>query len=124
MKKTLLLPIMLLALAFAGCKDNYDDFEFSGTVVAMETCTSMNDLGYAVSLSNPTDIGGDYKVSENETHHNVVVVYRADRMLKNHDHISGRIYLDPNHSKALCNYNYRSTTGDVPEACFTQLKVE
>lgn len=120
MKHLRLLPLLLL---LAAC-NNYDDFAFSGTVIDHELCTSLMDMGYAVQLDDPDSVGGDYLASDNKVYHNVVVCYQPDQIVKLNERISGRIYLDPNHSKAYCNYNYRNSTGEVPEARFTQLKIE
>ena len=117
MKKALLFSVVLL---FAAC-NNYDDFEFTGKVIDYEECTG-SEFGYAVSLSSPDTIGGDYTNRDGEEYKNVVVVYGSDRLLKRNNLISGRIYLDPNYSHAECTWHY--TDRDVPEAVFTKLKVE
>ena len=117
MKKTIIISAAIFL--FAAC-NNYEDFEFAGTVIDYEMCNGISDLGYAIDLSSPDTIGGDYTNRESETYHNVVVVYGADRMLRSGDKVSGRIYLDPNYSKTECSYNY--TDRDVPEAVFTKLK--
>jgi hypothetical protein len=117
MKKALLFSAILL---LAGCK-NYDDFEFTGTVVDFEECTGSS-FGYAVNLTSPDTIGGDYTTHDCDMYQNVVVIYGADRLLKEGANISGRIYLDPNYSRTECTWRY--TDRDVPEAVFTKLKVE
>ena len=108
-------------LLLAACS-NYEDFEFTGKVVYYEICNGISDLGYAVTLSAPDSIGGEYTTRERGTYQNVVVIYGADRLLKANSNISGRIYLDPNFSKAECSIHY--TDRDVPEAVFTKLKVD
>ncbi len=120
MKKTLLLSLLSL-LTFVAC-EHHDDFDFTGTVVDYEVCNSIYDVGYAVALTSPDSIGGSYTTSDQKVFENVVVIYGSDRMLHGDDHISGRIYLDPNYSKTGCNYRY--TDNDVPEAVFTKLKVD
>ena len=112
--------IIAAAMLFAAC-NNYEDFEFTGKVVDYEQCTS-GSIGYAVSLTSPDTIGGEYTTRERETYQNVVVIYGVDRMLQANSNISGRIYLDPNFSKTECSFHY--TDRDVPEAVFTKLKVE
>lgn len=120
MKRTL--PIALTCLmALASCV-HHDDFDFAGIVVDYELCNGMSEIGYAIDLSSPDSIGGTYTTRTQETYGNVVVVYGADRMLHEDDKVSGRIYLDPHHSKTECNYHY--TDRDVPEAVFTKLKKE
>ena len=111
---------VIMASMFSACVD-HDDFAFTGTVVDYEQCTSITEMGYAIALSSPDTIGGDYETRKHETFHNVVVVYGADRMLHANDNVSGRIYLDPNYSKTQCSYHY--TDRDVPEAVFTKLEV-
>lgn len=107
-------------LLLAACS-NHDDFEFTGTVVDYEQCDGSS-FGYAVSLTSPDTIGGDYQSTDGNIYHNVLVIYGADRLLKANSTISGRIYLDPNYSRTECSFHY--TDRDVPEAVFTKLKVE
>lgn len=118
MKKIALLSIALLF--FASCKE-YEDFEFAGTIVDYEMCNGISDLGYAVALTSPDTIGGDYTTREQKEYQNVVVIYGSDRMLHEGDKISGRIYLDPNYSRTECTWRY--TDRDVPEAVFTKLNL-
>ena len=110
-----------LFFLFASCGD-VDDFPIAGQVVDYELCTSMSDVGYAVALSSPDSLGGRYTVTATEVHHNVVVVYDADRILPVSTRIEGRIYYD-NYSKAQCNYSYAKRRDGVPEACFSELRV-
>lgn len=120
--KKLFLITLAVATAFSldSCKD-HDDFEFSGVVIDYEMCTSLMDMGYAVQLSTPDSVGGEYLASDGMKYKNVVVVYRADRMLHDKDSIGGRIYWDLGHSETECNYHYRESTGDVPEASFSKI---
>ncbi len=124
MKKTFPLIAALLLLA-AGC-NNYDDFEFSGTVIDAETCTNLQNLGYVVELDSPSDMGGDYLAADTMVHHHVAIIYGSDRMLRVGDRIEGKIYIDNNYSKSTCTYHYESrrVNNDVPEACFTKLRVK
>lgn len=124
MKRISLALAFAFSLACASCINTYDDFEFSGTVVGMEMCTSAVDIGYAISLEVPDSVGADYTASNDSIYRHVVVVYNADRRLRYGDRVSGRLYLDPHHSEAECYYHYRSTTGEVPEACFTRLRID
>lgn len=121
MKKLFLALPLLLALS--ACHKHNDEFEFSGIVVDYELCTSLQDLGYAVQITSSDTIGRTYLTQTGQHVPNVIVIYNSDRMLRNQDSISGRIYFDPGHSKGNCNYQYRETSGDIPEACFTQVKV-
>lgn len=116
MKKILLLAG--LALMASSCVD-HDDFAFSGTVVDYEECTSMFDFGYAIALTSPDSIGSDYVTRTGETYKNVVVAYGADRILKEDEQLSGRMYLDPNYSRTECNYHYDR---EAPDARFTELE--
>ena len=118
MKKLLFIPFCLL---LASCVD-HNDFSFSGTVVDYEMCNGIYDVGYAICLTSPTDIGGSYTTQYDEVYDNVVVVYGSDRILQEGAHVSGRIYLDHNYSKTSCNYHYYDR--DVPEAVFTKLKTD
>lgn len=108
-------------MLLTGCVE-HDDFDFTGTVVDYEECNGISEMGYAVALSSPSDIGGEYTTRTATTYENVVVIYGADRMLKENAKISGRIYIDNNFSKTTCSIHY--TDNDVPEAVFTKLSVE
>ena len=118
MKKALL--AIFITLFIAACV-KHDDFAITGTVVDYEECNGISEMGYAVNLSSPDSIGGEYKTRSNKTYYNVVVVYGSDRMLKENAQISGRIYIDNNYSRTTCSRHY--TDRDVPEAVFTELKV-
>ena len=111
--------IALASLLYVGC-NNYEDLEFTGIVVDYQECTGITDLGYAIKLSAPDTIGGEYMTRDTVLYNNVVVVFGADRFLHKGDNVSGRIYLDPNYSKTECYYHYNQ---NVPEARFTKLKV-
>ncbi len=106
-----------LALLATSCVD-HDDFAFSGTVVDYEECTSMFDFGYAIALSSPDSIGTDYVARSGKTYKNVVVAYGADRILKEEEQVSGRMFIDPNYSRAECNFHYDR---EAPDARFTAL---
>ncbi len=120
MKKILFLAATLLLLT--ACKHK-DDFAFSGTVIDYEYCTSDSDIGFAVQLQSPDTLGGTYHTFTNEKYENVIVIFGNTKRIYNGDRISGRIYLDPNYSEAYCNYHYRDSRGDVPEAVFTELTI-
>lgn len=113
--------ILFLVVLLSSCV-KHDDFDITGTVVDYEECNGIMEMGYAVELSSPDSIGGDYTTHDHQTFHNVVVVYGADRILKENSKISGRIYIDNNYSESTCNYHYRDR--DVPEAVFTKLQVD
>ncbi|MBO4244755.1 MAG: hypothetical protein J5882_06865 [Bacteroidales bacterium] len=115
-----IITLISSVLLFAAC-NNHDDFDFTGTVIDYEECVGSS-FGYAVSLTSPDTIGGDYHARDGENYQNVVVIYGADRLLQANSKISGRIYLAPYFSKTECNIHY--TDNDVPEAVFTKLKVE
>ena len=116
--KKLLLPLAVL-FCCVSCKE-VDEIEFSGTVVDYEECNGMFSMGYAVSLSSPDTIGGDYLTHENILEHNVVVIYGADQLLSYGDKIEGSFFLDPNYSKSECYIHFDR---QIPEAQFTKLKV-
>ena len=119
MKKRILALALSCCLA-AACTD-YDDFEFTGTVVDCESCIGLTEFGYVVSLSAPDTIGGSYLTTSGVTTTNTIFIYGADRLLKEGNRITGRIYLDPNYSKATCHYHYPDR--DLPEAVFTKLEL-
>lgn len=119
-----LLSLPLIFCTIVSCTPRHEDeFEFAGVVVDYELCTSIQDLGYAVQITSPDTIGGTYLTQHGQHIDHVVVIYNSDRMLHENDSIEGRIFFDLNHSKANCNYHYRETSGDVPEACFSQVRV-
>ncbi|MBP5326533.1 MAG: hypothetical protein J6Y98_01300 [Bacteroidales bacterium] len=120
MKYRFITLVVLTIGLLVSCAD-HDDFDFTGTVVDYEMCNGISEMGYAIALSSPDNIGGNYVTRENEEYSNVVVVYGSDRMLKSKAQVSGRIYLSPNYSQTECSYHY--TDNDVPEAVFTKLKV-
>ena len=123
MKRLILLLLPLLA-GFASCTD-IDDFAISGTVVAIEECSNFYDQGAAIQIDDSVgNIGADYRFSNDIVYHNVVVVYNADKVLPVGARISGRIYWDDRHSDAYCYWHYRNETGEVPEACFSELNIE
>ena len=65
MKKTTKIHVITCLAAistiFASCQ-NYDDFEFTGTVIDYEECTVIPDLGYAIALTTPDSIGAHYTI--------------------------------------------------------------
>lgn len=119
MKKLLLAVIITI---FAASCVKHDDFEITGTVVDYEECNGLYEMGYAIELSSPDSIGGEYTTHDGEKYNNVVVVFGADVVLKHNSRISGRIYIDNNYSASTCIRHY--TDRDVPEAVFTKLTVE
>ena len=125
MRKVYLSILAIVAsLGMGACFNNYDDFDFVGTVIDVEVCTQMPDIGLAIQLDAPDSIGGTYYATDGKYYNNTVVVYRPDRIAPVFTKLSGRIALDPNYSKSMCNYHWRETTGDVPEAIFTKMVIE
>lgn len=120
MSKIKFLFIASFALLFTSC-ENVDDFNFEGTVIGYEICTSYQDMGYLVNLDYPKNIGGEFTTS-GETFSNVLVIYQANYQLRHKEKISGTIYLDEDYARSYCTRIY--TDRDVPEAVFTSLKVE
>ncbi len=120
MKKTLLLTVVLLLTTACTHKD---DIAFSGIVIDYELCTSDSDLGFAVQLQSPDTLGGTYYTGTNDKYENVIVIFGNTKRLHDGDHISGRLYIDPGYSDGYCNWHYRESRGDVPEAVFTELNI-
>lgn len=114
--------ILFATLSLISACTKHDDFEFTGIVIDYEECNGLLEMGYAVALSSPQNIGADYTSRNNQLFHNVVVIYGADRLLHEDSQISGRIYIDNNYSKTTCSRHY--TDRNVPEAVFTKLKVD
>lgn len=108
------------ALVLGGCI-HYDDFEFTGTVIDYEFCSSYTDYGYAIQLSSPDTIGGTYTTQNGDVFNNVVVLYQSPLLLKHNQHVSGRMFLDPKYSKTECNWHYDR---DTPEGRITDVKVD
>lgn len=118
--------IAMISTMLVSCRD-YDDFEFSGQMVGYRFCSSMNsfqDLGYIVRIDSPDSIGGTLVGSDGETMDNVLVIYQSDRLLKDGQHIHGKIYLDSKFSKVNCNFHSTGPDKDLPEAVFTKLVVD
>lgn len=112
----------LALLVSSGCT-KHDDFEFSGTVIGVEHCSSMSsvmDLGYLVAIDHPDTIGRTFTAG-GTTYRHVVVLYEASEMLHNHDIIKGTMFWSENYSKANCSVHY--TDRDLPEGVFTSVEV-
>lgn len=127
MKKYFMAMLLIACFSMVGCAD-YDDFEFEGTVVGYRFCTtlSMSDVqgvGYYVQLDSPDSVGGTVSI-DGASMDNVIVVYRADRVLRSDDHIHGRIYLDDKYSRANCTVHPTGAEKDLPEAVFTKIVVD
>ncbi len=122
MKKILAWTALLPLLLLTACSTP-DDFAIGGTVIDYEYCTSTSDLGFAVQLQSPDTLGATYYTGANQRYENVIVVYGNNKRLRDGDRISARVYLDPGYSDAYCNYHYRDTRGEVPEAVFTELTI-
>lgn len=121
MRKNLLLLLALLAM-LASCKPNVDDFAFEGTAIDFEMCTGTQDVGYAIQITSPDSLlGGTYLASDGKQYQNVVVLFCADRIIRNGAQVEGRMFFDNNYSSAYCNYHYRSSRGDVPEGRFSKI---
>lgn len=122
MKKYFIMIAVMLCGIMTSCRD-YDDFDFEGTVVGYRYCSSIGsvqDLGYFVKLDSPDSVGGSVEINGVKMD-NVLVVYQSDRMLRNLDHIHGRLYLEPKYSKANCSVHATDVDKDLPEAVFTKI---
>ncbi len=119
MKRLSTLIIGLFLASLTSCIE-HDVFEFTGTVVGYQPCENLYNFGYAIALTSPDTIGGQYWSEDTVLYQNVVLVFGADRMLHPNDKVKGKIYMDPYFSKSQCNY---SNTQEIPEAVFTELKV-
>lgn len=130
MKRITILISLAALFLFASCK-HYEEFELTGTVVDYEYCQSQSqDFGYLVALDSPSDIGVRVAVRDGSVYDNVIVVYQADRLLKDKSRISASAYLDNNYNQAHCTLHYTYDDPDggpvevkVPQAVFTKLKV-
>lgn len=125
MKRTLFLPfVFCLLLSLSGCKEHEGTFSFSGTACGYVECTmatqsiSEQDHGYVVALDTPENTGGDYTDDDGILHHNCVILYRTHTRFYEGDKISGRMYIDPDYSKAICAYHYHL---DIPEGVCEKL---
>ena len=111
-KLTLLVFSFYLLVFLAGCGEHEGTFSFSGKAIYRLECTlatqsiAEQDFGYVLELDTPADIGADYYDTENNVHHNCVILYRTHTRLEENDSISGRMYLDPDYSNAICAYHY------------------
>ena len=76
------------------------------------------DHGYVIDLDTPADIGGEYYDDYGNLHHNCVILYRTHNRFYDGDAVSGRMYLDPDYSKAICAYHAHL---DIPEGVCEKL---
>lgn len=119
-------PLILAAAAYsllaaASCA-RHDEIDFSGTVVDIRSCSSLNisadrNPAHIVALETPAALGGTY-----DTLTNVVALYEPTRHVMVGDHIHGKFYVDNNYSKATCDWH--NTDYDVPEGVFTETYVD
>lgn len=77
-------------LAFSGCKTDYEEFYFKGTVIYGEMCSSMM-VGYLMEIEKPSGVGDT--ITYNGTFYkNAVMAYRAPRPLKKDETVIGVAY--------------------------------
>ncbi len=111
--KVIALCLAALMLATA-CKKKHDEIDFSGTTIGVLECTGQNmsineiDFGYLVELETPANFGNDYIDASQVKHTNVVILYGTRSVLKDHTHLSGRLYEDNEYSASYCSIRYRS----------------
>lgn len=113
MKKTFLFLVFSLSLLvlFAACGEHEGTFDFSGTACGYVECTlatqsiSEQDHGYVIALDTPDSIGDDYYDADGNVHPNCVILYRTHYRFYDGDKVAGRMYLDPDYSKAICAYH-------------------
>jgi len=81
---------MAAVLAFSGCKTDYEEFYFKGTVITGEMCSSMM-VGYLMELEQPAGVG-DTITYDGTFYKNAVMAYRAPRPLKKNETVIGVAY--------------------------------
>ena len=98
----LLLPCMalMLSLLAAGCKRNYEEFYFKGTVIDGFLCSGTM-VGYAFCVEKPAGIGDTLTVGGTR-YVNVVYGYRAPRRLSVGETTYGVAYLYKDFSALNC----------------------
>ena len=130
MKKIIYIAIAsVVAMAFTAC-NNYDDFDFTGTVVGFDYCeSSTQDFAYLVALDSPENTGVTAMMENGAVFDNVVIAYQSPRLLKNNMKITGTIYINNNYNKAHCAWHPTFLSPDsteritLPQVVFTSLKV-
>ena len=113
MKKTLSLLVFsfYLLVFLAGCGEHEGTFDFSGIACGYVECTlgtqsiSEQDHGYIIALDTPDSIGADYYDADGVLYTNCVILYRTHYRFYEGDRVSGRMYLDPDYSRAICAYH-------------------
>ena len=114
---------LLISSTMSGCI-KHDDFEITGKVVGYVPCSSMTDMrdaGFFIKINSPKNVGGTITTDGGDVMTNVVLVFQAERMLKDMEEIRGRIYFVDRFSEANCIIH--PTDVDVPEAVFTEVEV-
>ncbi len=112
----------LLSVACLSACAKHEEVDFSGTLVDVRSCTSLNisadrNVAHIVALDTPAGVGGTY-----DTLTNVVVLYEPTRHITVGDRIHGTFYFDNNYSKTNCSWH--NTDYDLPEGVFTKTYVD
>lgn len=112
---------LLCGMTAASCA-RHDEVDFSGTVVDIRSCSSLNisadrNPAHIVVLETPEGIGGHY-----DTLSNVVSLYEPTRHVMVGDHIHGKFYIDNDYSRTTCDWH--NTDYDLPEGVFTETYVD
>lgn len=103
-----LLP--LLATLLVGCANSYDEFYFKGTSIGMELCSGTS-AAFLIAVDQPKNIGDTLTIN-GKHYDNVVMGYRASRLLSNGETVYGVAYQVSDYAALNCMSVYYV---DIPE---------
>lgn len=105
---------LLFAVAvFTSCKKDYEEVNFSGTVVGCTMCNTKT-MGYVIELSSPEHYGKELAF-EGETYHNAVVAYESPKQLRDEQKVSGVMYKTEGYGAINCTMLYDYNSNNVQE---------
>lgn len=108
--KTFPVLIFIALFLFNSCNRDVDEFRFTGHVVGSQLCSS-SQIGYAIDIIEPDSIGKPINISGIQ-YQNVVMAYRASRILHQGDTIKGVAYITKSYAELNC---FGISEYDLPE---------
>jgi hypothetical protein len=102
--------IFIALFFFNSCNRDVDEFRFTGHVVGSQLCSS-SQIGYAIDIIEPDSIGKPINISGTQ-YQNVVMAYRASRILHQGDTIKGVAYITKSYAELNC---FGISEYDLPE---------
>ena len=99
-RKILLASLVLLATA---CNSDVDEFSFTGHVVGADMCSS-SQIGYVIDILSPGGVGIPATIGGTK-YDNLVMGYRASRILHQGDTVNCVGYTTKSYAKLNCYGN-------------------